>query len=336
MKEKEKKEIFDVTIIGGGTTGLFAAFYCGMRGLTTKVLEGSSFLGGKVAQFYPEKNIYDVGGLPVVSGTDLVEQMKKQAVLHDPEILLNQYVEAIQQVEGKGFEITTQQGDAHYSKTILLTTGFGTYNPVPLEHKDAKEFEETSIHYMMGDLRRFKDKHVAIYSNQRAGVDWALSLGEVAKHVYLFCTEEQFQHVVEADLEKVQQSKNIDLVYDATIGELQGERGSLNGITIISKGASSSYSVDDMLVYQGVKMIPAPFSDWQLEAEKGRLIVDQGMATSVPGIFAAGDGVQYDKKSMLIATGYSEVITALNSLAKYIDPKAPAQVYSTVEYRYKK
>ncbi|QDP39971.1 NAD(P)/FAD-dependent oxidoreductase [Radiobacillus deserti] len=332
----QNQNVLDVTIIGGGTIGLFAAFYCGMRGLSTKVLEGSSFLGGKVAQFYPEKNIYDIGGIPAITGADLVQQLIEQANLNQPEILLEQYVESIHKVDNDVFELTTRGGDVHFSKTILLTTGFGIYDPIPLEHKDAEKYAGTTIHYMMGNPDRFRDKQVAVLSNQRAGVDWALTLAKTAKHVFLFCKGTEFQYAADVDLEKLHQATNIEVRYNVSIEELKGDGSSLHELQILSDKEESSYSVDELLVYQGVKMVSAPFSEWNLQAEKGRLVVDQNMATSVPGIYAAGDGIQYENKSMIIATGFSEVTTAVNSMAKYLNPKAVAQVYSTVEYRYKK
>ena len=67
------KELFDVTIVGGGPAGLFAAFYSGLREMKTKIIEFQPFLGGKV-HVYPEKMIWDVGGLTPVPGSQLIEQ----------------------------------------------------------------------------------------------------------------------------------------------------------------------------------------------------------------------------------------------------------------------
>ena len=60
----ENREIYDITVIGGGPAGLFAAFYAGMRGVSVKIIESLSELGGQPAILYPEKAIYDVAGFP--------------------------------------------------------------------------------------------------------------------------------------------------------------------------------------------------------------------------------------------------------------------------------
>lgn len=85
----DQLELFDVTIIGGGPAGMYTAFYSGMRDLKTKVLEYNESLGGKIL-LYPEKVIWDVGGLPPTRGEQLIQQLETQAKTFEPEIALNQ------------------------------------------------------------------------------------------------------------------------------------------------------------------------------------------------------------------------------------------------------
>ena len=74
----ENREIYDITIIGGGPVGLFAAFYAGLRGISVKIIESLSELGGQPAVLYPEKMIYDVAGFPGITAADLTENLIKQ------------------------------------------------------------------------------------------------------------------------------------------------------------------------------------------------------------------------------------------------------------------
>jgi thioredoxin reductase (NADPH) len=80
---QQNQQVYDINIIGGGPTGLFAAFYCGMRNATCNIIDSLPELGGQLATLYPEKFIYDVGGFPKIRSRDLVEQLKQQAFQYD-------------------------------------------------------------------------------------------------------------------------------------------------------------------------------------------------------------------------------------------------------------
>ena len=69
----------DVAIVGAGPTGLFAAYYAGFRGLSVAVIDTLPEPGGQISAMYPEKDIFDVGGFPVIKGRDLVVNLIAQA-----------------------------------------------------------------------------------------------------------------------------------------------------------------------------------------------------------------------------------------------------------------
>lgn len=77
-KLTSEKEIYDITVIGGGPVGLFTAFYAGLRGISVKVIESLSELGGQPAILYPEKVIYDIPAFPAITGADLVDNLIEQ------------------------------------------------------------------------------------------------------------------------------------------------------------------------------------------------------------------------------------------------------------------
>ena len=78
MKVAENQKVYDITIIGGGPTGLFTAFYGGMRQASVKIIESLPQLGGQLSALYPEKYIYDVAGFPKVRAQELVDNLKEQ------------------------------------------------------------------------------------------------------------------------------------------------------------------------------------------------------------------------------------------------------------------
>ena len=82
----------DVTIIGGGPTGLFAAFYAGLRQMSVKIVDSLDVLGGQLVALYPEKYIYDVAGFPKVLAKDLVRGLTEQAMQYSPAVCLGEQV----------------------------------------------------------------------------------------------------------------------------------------------------------------------------------------------------------------------------------------------------
>src|SRR5437588_3794668 len=85
-------ELFDVTIIGAGPTGLFGAFYAGMREMKTKIIDALPEVGGQITALYPEKYIYDAPGHPKIIGKDLVKLLFEQAVQWQPAVCLDERV----------------------------------------------------------------------------------------------------------------------------------------------------------------------------------------------------------------------------------------------------
>ncbi|MGZ0052220.1 NAD(P)/FAD-dependent oxidoreductase [Brevibacillus gelatini] len=120
------EELYDVTIIGGGPAGLYASFYSGLREMKTKLIEYQPRLGGKV-HVYPEKMIWDVGGLTPTLGEKLIEQIVQQGLTFDPTVVLGQKVERIERDETGVFVLHTSTGEQHYSKTVILAIGGGDF-----------------------------------------------------------------------------------------------------------------------------------------------------------------------------------------------------------------
>src|ERR671935_3167975 len=87
----------DITIIGGGPTGVFALFYAGMRGATAQIVDALPELGGQLVALYPEKYIFDVGGFPKILAKDLVRGLIDQAAQFHPDIRLNQNITALEE-----------------------------------------------------------------------------------------------------------------------------------------------------------------------------------------------------------------------------------------------
>ena len=329
----KQQDIYDIAVIGGGTTGLFATYYATMRGLKVLLIESQSQLGGKVMQFFPEKLIYDVGGMPEITGEQLVEQMIRQAKRHEPVILLNQWVEAIQKRDSY-FELVTATQDTHQAKAIVLATGNGTFSgKTPEGWNDEMSKHQDVVKFTMMDAVQFKNKRVVISSDMKTGVEWALYLENLAKEVVIVNPDSRFNYTNKSEIEKIEKSTTT-IYYESKIVDLEVKQNRLTSVTIKhSDDTEVKVAADELLVYHGVELKSTPFKEWGIELKKGRISVKSDMATELPGVFAAGDIVSYEGKTGLIASGYSEAITAVNKAHKWIDPKAVEQQYSTVIYR---
>ena len=93
--------IRDITIVGGGPTGLFAAFYAGMRGMSTRIVDSLPELGGQLTALYPEKYIFDVGGLPKILAKDLAADLVEQAMQFGPDLVLDEEVRDVVREDGE-------------------------------------------------------------------------------------------------------------------------------------------------------------------------------------------------------------------------------------------
>src|SRR5262249_57645400 len=111
---------FDVTIVGAGPVGLFAAFYAGLRTMKVKLVDSLAEPGGQLAALYPDKYIYDVAGFPKVKSRALVDELVDQAMQYRPTVCLGEQATTLTPANG-GWVIGSDKGRQHRTKTLLLT-----------------------------------------------------------------------------------------------------------------------------------------------------------------------------------------------------------------------
>lgn len=324
----QEQDIFDVTIIGGGPTGMFSAFYAGMRELKTKIIETLPVLGGQVKVMYPEKNIFDIGAFPYIKGADLIEQLEKQMEPFNPTICLEESVLEIQKLEERLFEIKTQD-QTHYTRAILITTGLGSFEPRKLTFDYPPQYEETNLHYYVKNLETYRDKVVAITGGGDSAVDWALTLEPIAKKVYIIHRRDKFR-AHEASVSFLKKS-SVEIVTPYLPVELIGDDERIKEVKL-QKRRKEEYMtlpVDYFIVNFGFISENEQLKRWNLDNVHNSIVVNQKMETNIPGIYAAGDVTTFDGKVKLIATGFGEAPTAVNSIIQYLNPdqviQAPTQ-----------
>lgn len=313
--------MYDITIIGGGPTGLFAAFYAGMRQARVKIIESMPQLGGQLSALYPEKYIYDVAGFPKIKAQELVNNLEKQAQQFSPTIVLEQSVQELHQQEDESYIIKTDK-EEHYTKAIIITAGAGAFQPRRLELENARQYEGKNLHYFVQDLSVFTGKRVLISGGGDSAVDWSLMLEPIAKEVTLIHRRDKFR-AHEHSVELLKQSK-VNILTPFEIKELRGNEDTIEQVLIqeIKGDTTKTIDVDAVIVNFGFVSSLGPIKEWGLEIEKNSIIVNTKMETSRKGVYAAGDICTYNGKVKLIATGFGEAPTAVNNAKAYIDPYA--------------
>lgn len=323
-----KSEIVDITVIGGGPTGIFTAFYAGLRQASVKVIESLPELGGQLTALYPEKFIYDIAGFPKISGQQLVDNLIEQMSQFGPIICTGQEVLHIEKLNDQTFKVTTNQ-EIHYSKTIIITAGNGAFQPRKLNVAEAEKFEQTNLYYSVINMNQFENKEIAIFGGGDSAVDWALMLEKIAKKVTLIHRRDRFRaHEHSVALLK-DSTVNILTPYIPTelIGEKQIEKVNIKHV---KRKEIYPLNVDAVLVNYGFASSLGPINHWGLHIDNGSIRVNSSMETNIEGIYAVGDINTYEGKVKLIATGFGEAPIAVSKAKVYIDPKTRLQPqYST-------
>nr|WP_144554655.1 NAD(P)/FAD-dependent oxidoreductase [Bacillus sp. X1(2014)] len=321
---EEKQEVYDITIIGGGPTGLFTAFYGGMRQASVKIIESLPQLGGQLSALYPEKYIYDVAGFPKIRAQELINNLKEQMSKFQPAVALEQSVEKLEKQEDGTFKLTTNK-EVHYSKTIIITAGNGAFQPRRLELESAAQYERKNLYYFIEDLNQFAGQKVVVFGGGDSAVDWALMLEPIAEQVSIVHRRDKFR-AHEHSVENLYNSKvNVKTPYVPV--ELVGDESGIKQVVLetVNGKEKVKVDVDAVICNYGFVSSLGPIKEWGLAIEKNSIVVNSKMETSIPGIYAAGDICTYEGKVKLIACGFGEAPTAVNNAKAFIDPKAKIQ-----------
>lgn len=315
----------DLLIVGAGPVGLFGAYYAGVRGLSTAVIDSLSQVGGQVTAMYPEKEIFDIAGFPAVSGRSLISNLVEQAAPYEPTYVLGQEAQDLQHVtDDQGRErlvVTTSTGDTIDAGAVVVTGGIGTFTPRTLPA--GEDFLGRGLEYFVPSSAEYAGQDVVIVGGGDSAVDWANMLHPIAKSVTLVHRRDKFRahHGSVAQME----AAPVEVVLNAQVTEtVGGDR--LESVTITPKAKGEEpYSLPctKLVAALGFTANLGPLREWGVELHDNRhLVVDPAMRTNVPGVFSAGDITEYDGKVRLIAVGFGEVATAVNNAAVHIDPEA--------------
>ncbi len=310
----------DVTVIGAGPAGIFAAYYGGFRGLKVRIIDSLPQLGGQVAALYPEKYIYDVAGFPKVFGKDLVRNLVAQVMQFEPEICLNEKVETLKRVDGgKAIEVGTDQAK-RLTRAVIISAGIGMFTPRRYDAPELKVWEGKGLSYIVQRLDDFRNQRVLMVGGGDSACDWAMMLKPVAKSVTLIHRRDKFRAHEDTVRQLMSSGMTVKLWYE--LKSIQGDSRVRKAVVFNNQTkAEETLDVDCVVACLGFHSNLGPITTWGLKMEADSIVVNSKMETNLPGVYAAGDVTTYPGKVKLIVTGFGEACTAVNNAAHYVHPE---------------
>lgn len=316
-------EIKDITIIGGGPTGLFASFYAGMRGATAQIVDTLPQLGGQLTALYPEKYIFDVAGFTKVLAKDLVRDLSEQARQFNFPSFLGQHVVDLEEADGH-FVLVTET-DRFPTRSVLIAAGIGAFSPRRLPQQCADAWYGQGIFDNVIDPEKFRGQNVVIIGGGDSAFDWCHQLRDRAESVTLVHRSDKYRAhgATVAEVHSAVETGKTVLLPFHELHEVLDVEGRMSGIVIrdVKTKETKTLAADAVLPMLGFISDIGPLANWGLNLEKHEIVVNSLMETGRPGIYAAGDITSYPGKLKLIATGFAEAATAVNQAFHWIYPE---------------
>ncbi|MEM5437561.1 alkyl hydroperoxide reductase subunit F [Paraburkholderia diazotrophica] len=294
-KELEKKPVFDVLIVGGGPAGAAAAIYSARKGIKTGVV--AERFGGQVLDTLAIENFVSV---QETEGPKFATALEQHVKSYDVDVMDVQRAEAL--IPGRINEVRLASGAVLKAKTIVLATG-ARWREINVPGE--REYRNHGVAYCPHcDGPLFKGKRVAVIGGGNSGVEAAIDLAGIVSQVTLI----EFGATLRADevlQRKLRSLANVTVVTQAQTTQITGDGKKVNGLTYTDRASGESKQVELEGVFVQIGLVPN--TEWlkgTLELSKqGEIVVDAKGATSVPGIFAAGDVTTVPFKQIVIAVG---------------------------------
>jgi thioredoxin reductase (NADPH) len=317
----------DAVIVGAGPVGLFQAFQLGLQDIRCHIVDALPYVGGQCVELYGDKPIYDIPGIPLCTGRQLIEQLQQQIKPFAPTLHLNQEVTTVELLPSGELAIRTSAQQHFVCKTLFIAAGVGAFQSRKLTADGAQAFEGTHLHYRLGELTHYVNQDVWVIGGEEAAVSAALQLVHQTQHkprsVTLMHRRDVFQ--ASPELEKAMRDAVAQGQLQLQIGQLTGLHGSANSLQTISIATATGEIIErpaqQLIACLGLSPKLGPITQWGLAMERKQLMVNtETYATDVPGIFAVGDINTYPGKKKLILCGFHEATLAAFGAAAIVHP----------------
>ncbi len=293
------KDPFDVLIVGGGPAGAAAAVYAARKGIRTGVI--AERFGGQTLDTLGIDNYISVMH---TEGPQFAAALEAQVRANEVDIMNGQRVAALEPAPQTGgpITVTLDNGAALTSRSVILATG-ARWRKVGVPGE--AEYANKGVAYCPHcDGPLFKGRDVAVIGGGNSGVEAAIDLAGVVRHVTLI----EFAPELKADavlVKKLLSLPNVTVHRNAQTTEITGDGQKVDGLVFTDRASGTSHRVDLAGVFVQIGLVPnTEFLKGTVELSRyGEIIVDERCATSLPGVFAAGDATTVPYKQIVIAAG---------------------------------
>ncbi|HET9715787.1 MAG TPA: NAD(P)/FAD-dependent oxidoreductase [Pseudolabrys sp.] len=314
----------DVVIVGAGPVGLFAVFELGLLDMKAHLVDILDKVGGQCAELYPEKPIYDIPGIPYISGNGLTEALMAQIKPFGPNFHLGEMVTELERTSNPGFRVRTDSGKTFECKCVVIAAGGGSFQPKRPPIVGIEAYEEKSVFYAVRKMEMFRGKRLLVVGGGDSALDWTLNLQPIAQRLTLVHRRDEFRGAPDSvnKMRALVAAGNMDLKI-GQVTALEGADGVLTACSIKGNdGALSRVEVDCMLPFFGLTMKLGPVANWGIEMKDNLIPVDTAaFETNVPGLFAIGDINTYPGKLKLILSGFHEAALMAQKAHRYVFPE---------------
>ena len=291
---------------------MFMASKCITAGLQIAIIESSHQLGGQCSMLYPDKHIFNIPLVDILTAQELCDKLLEH--IHNCDIFLDCNVDVLKKVDEE-FEIVAS-GKKIVARYVVLAIGKGHIVPNKLPLPNAIKFENKTLFYTLKDYHILQDKNVVIAGGGDSTIDWACEFVDTAKSITIVHRREiskpdnpQFEHFKELIADG-----KIAVKAPCNISSIEGneEEGILKSV-ITSDG---EVIADYMLAFYGLKNEPATFLKDinNIKSNFGIVDVNGKCETTEPNMFAIGDCCNYDGKLKNIPIGFSEAIRCFTEI----------------------
>ncbi len=324
MSANENNIKTDAIIIGAGPVGLFAVFELGLLDIKAHVIDVLDRVGGQCAELYPEKPIYDIPAIPVITGQELTDNLMEQIKPFNPTFHLGQMADSLEKLENGNWLIKTDANTVIEAPVIIIAAGGGSFTPKKPPISNIGEFEGKSVFYSVRKMNDFKYKDIVISGGGDSALDWTLNLQPIAKSITLVHRREEFRAAPDSvnKMKKLVEIGKIKLQLGQVVA-LEGRDGQLENVVLKSKeNGEFNVKCDIFLPFYGLTMKLGPIANFGLNLDRNLIPVDtEKFETSTKRIFSIGDINYYPGKLKLILSGFHEAALMAQQAFRYIYPE---------------
>jgi thioredoxin reductase (NADPH) len=326
----------DALIIGAGPCGIFQVFELGLLGIKCHILDSLPVVGGQCAELYPDKPIYDIPGIPICSGEELIDALMKQIEPFGATFHLGEEVLELTPQDDGSFMVKTAKETCFHAKTIFVAGGVGSFQPRKIRLAELENFEDSNVHYRVRNPEQFAGKDVVILGGGDSALDWAVALAEAASSMTIVHRRPEFRGA-QATVDQLMALCGVGKArfVEGKISEFANDGEKVTSVTIAANsGSEVKLPVDALMAFFGLAPKLGPIAEWGLDLNRKTVNVDtEKFETNIPGVFAIGDINYYPGKKKLILSGFHEAALAAFAAKALIEPGKKVHLQYTTTSR---